>query len=212
VFDRIVASNPEHKEHWLLHSMEEPVIEGSQSIITLPERGWSGKLVNRTLMPEAENVEISKVGGPGKEFWVFGENFPNAVTGTNVNDHENGAWRVEVTPSAASAVDHFLNVMQVTASGVEQVHDVISIRTSEFSGAQLAGRVVLFSLSGGVVGRSVGMNTAGEGTLQYMVADLATGNWQVACNGKVIHPALYVGEGSGALTFEAPAGRCALRR
>lgn len=53
------------------------------------------------------------VGGPGKEFWVFCENYPNAATTRPDPCNERGAWRVEVTPKKAAKEDCFLNVMQV---------------------------------------------------------------------------------------------------
>ena len=34
-------------------------------------------LQNHVLLPEAGNAQIEKVGGKGKEFWVFGTNYPN---------------------------------------------------------------------------------------------------------------------------------------
>jgi len=30
-----------------------------------------------TLLPEPSDREIETIGGPGKEYWVFGENFAN---------------------------------------------------------------------------------------------------------------------------------------
>ena len=60
-----------------------------------------------TLLPEADNARIAKVGGPGKEFWVFGKNYPNEM---NPPDPEKGGWRIEVSPVRPSASDRFLNV------------------------------------------------------------------------------------------------------
>ena len=61
-------------------------------------------------------AKVEKVGGPGKEFWVFGENYPNAATTRPDPCNERGAWRVEVTPSIETAEDCFLNVIQVSES------------------------------------------------------------------------------------------------
>ena len=96
VFDRVVSSNPSFQKYWLLHSITEPVIDGSTTTITLTSNHWNGKLTNTTLLPAQDNARIEKVGGPGKEFWVFGKNYPNAE---NPPDPETGAWRIEVTPS-----------------------------------------------------------------------------------------------------------------
>ena len=57
VFDRVVSSNPEFKKTWLLHSEEEPAVSGSTTTVTLSQRGWSGKLVNHTLLPPAGQLD-----------------------------------------------------------------------------------------------------------------------------------------------------------
>jgi heparin/heparan-sulfate lyase len=156
-----VASNPEHKKHWLLHSMEEPAIEGSQSVISLAERGWSGKLVNRTLMPEAGNVEISKVGGPGKEFWVFGKNYPTEPTQKDwaQRSYEPGAWRLELSPRKPSEGDFFLVVMQVSERGSNARLPVALAEEGDQVGCKVGEKKVLFSRATGrvtgVLGRPV---------------------------------------------------------
>ncbi len=53
------------------------------------------------------------MGGPGRDFWVFGEDFPNSTTRGKPDEYELGAWRVEVSPARPAAEDLFLNVMQV---------------------------------------------------------------------------------------------------
>ncbi|HUU28929.1 MAG TPA: heparin/heparin-sulfate lyase HepB [archaeon] len=103
VFDRVVSSNPGFKKYWLLHSMEEPMIEGNTARISLTQRGWSGRLVNSTLIPSEGNYTLEKVGGPGKEFWVFGENFASGVhPGRNPDDYELGSWRIELSPKKSA--------------------------------------------------------------------------------------------------------------
>ena len=113
VFDRVVSSNAAFRKYWLLHSMEEPVIEGNRATVRLTQLGWTGKLVNTTLLPEPANSDIAKVGGPGKEFWVFGENYPNAPRRGTPEESETGSWRIELSPKQAAETDCFLNVMQI---------------------------------------------------------------------------------------------------
>jgi hypothetical protein len=48
-------------------------MKGSTAVVS---RG----LVNTTLLPEPENARVEIVGGPGREFSVFGKNYPNATT------------------------------------------------------------------------------------------------------------------------------------
>ena len=77
VFDKVVSSDPTFKKFWLLHSIEEPTIEGNRFIVRRTKNGDTGMLQNHVLLPEAGNAQIEKVGGKGKEFWVFGTNYPN---------------------------------------------------------------------------------------------------------------------------------------
>ena len=86
VFDRVIAAKPEFQKYWLLHSIEEPRVEGNT--ITVQH---GGKLVEQVVLPE--KAAIAPVGGDGKEFWVFGENFASKP---RTPDAEVGAWRVEV--------------------------------------------------------------------------------------------------------------------
>ena len=86
---------------------------------------YDGIMYVRTLLPE--KARLSTVGGPGKEFWVEGENYgmrspkkpvpgepdtswhpkPYDVTG------ESGIWRLEVRPDAPREEDCFLHVFQM---------------------------------------------------------------------------------------------------
>ena len=89
---------------------------GDQSFsVSRTKDGDTGKLHCDVLLPQAD---VTKVGGPGKDFWVFGENFPNAATTRPDPCNERGAWRVEVTPKTEAKEDCFLNVMQVMDNSV----------------------------------------------------------------------------------------------
>ena len=113
VFDKVDAKNKDFKKSWLLHSIEEPQVSGNTTTIARTEYGFNGKLVNQTLLPEASNLTIEKIGGEGKESWVAGENFPNPnYDGKNAT--EQGNWRIEASPKKASESDLFLNAMYVT--------------------------------------------------------------------------------------------------
>ena len=206
VFDRVVSSNPAFRKYWLLHSMEEPSVDDNRTVLSLSQRGWTGKLVNTTLLPQAGNFEITKVGGPGKEYWVFGENFPNEIRRGNPNDYELGAWRIELSPKRAAETDVFLNVMQMTASAEGNVHPVESIAGDGITGVQVAGRAILFQQSAEKAGRPVTFRLSGSGTHKILVADLAEGTWQVWRDGRIMLPAVEVFASAGVLWLEGPAG------
>jgi hypothetical protein len=95
VFDRVVAASPTFQKYWLLQSVTKPELNGSTAAVSLSRNGWTGKLVNTTLLPEPDNTRLVTVGGAGKEFWVFGKNYRNA---TVPPDPEVGGWRVELSP------------------------------------------------------------------------------------------------------------------
>jgi heparin/heparan-sulfate lyase len=205
VFDKVVASNPAFKKYWLLHSMEEPEVRGNATTIA-----HGGRMINTTLLPEGDNLEIAKVGGPGKEFWVFGENFPNEPeAGADPKEFEIGAWRTEVSPRKASGTDYFLNVMQMTGGSAGTVE---KLTAAEMTGVRVADRVVWFQTSGERTERGVAFTVAGDGTIKYLVTDLAAGTWQVWRDGKIVRPAVRVAESEGTLYFEGPAGKYELRR
>jgi heparin/heparan-sulfate lyase len=111
VYDRIVSAKPEFKKTWLLHSIDEPRVQGALTVI----RQNGGKLVNQTLEPA--DFKIATVGGPGREFEINGQNHP-PNRAPEARD-EAGAWRVEISPAAQRAADTFLNVMQVMDDNVE---------------------------------------------------------------------------------------------
>ena len=57
------------------------------------------------------------MGGPGKEYWVFGTNYANDPGPGRVatrSSIETSAWRLELSPKPPSAEDRFLTVMQMT--------------------------------------------------------------------------------------------------
>jgi heparin/heparan-sulfate lyase len=125
VYDRVVSAKPEFKKYWLLHLLEEPKVDGRTVTVQ-----HGGKLVNQVLLPE--QAAITPVGGEGKEFWVFGENFPSKP---RTADAEVGSWRVEVS----STDEVFLNVMQVMDPAVEP----LPVKKLA-NGVEIAGRTVLF--------------------------------------------------------------------
>ncbi len=212
VFDKVVSANPEFKKYWLLHSEEEPVFQGNTTVVQLAKRrDWSGKLVNTTLIPEPANAEITKVGGPGKEFWVFGKNFENKPL-SNPDRFEMGAWRVELSPRKASKEDLFLNVMQVTDRGNDRLLEVEKIVSEHLVGLKIAERVVLFNKDGTSTNRPVSWELTGGGTFKYLVTDLGPGNWQLWRDGRILEPVIEVGSNEGTVYFEGPAGSYELRR
>jgi heparin/heparan-sulfate lyase len=209
VFDRITSTKPEFHKSWLLHSIDEPVVRDGAVSIEQTRDGYNGKLVNHTLWPPAENRQITTVGGPGREFWVDGRNYPQSYD--RPYDHDPGAWRVEVSPKEPAATDLLLNIMQVMdARGGPEPLVPRLLDQGEMVGAAIADRVVFFGKTGARLVGPVSLqlpDTAGD--WGCMVADLSPGHWSVEGPARF---ALEVTDEGACLYFRGPAGKYALTR
>lgn len=207
VFDKVVSANPEFKKYWLIHSMDKPEINGNCISIALNQRGWTGKLVNTVLLPDFDNAEIATVGGPGKEFWVFGTNYENAPRpGGNPLANEIGEWRAEISPKKPVEEDYFLNVMQMTDKSNNNLLDAKRIDGDTYVGVQIGDRIVIFSLKSNTIDREFYLSVDGEEKYKIFVTDLLPGTWQIRKGDDVFMPAIPVKEGDGSLYFEGTRG------
>ncbi len=121
VFDRVEATSADYAKFWLLHTMEEPEIDGRVATITERE----GRLLVRSILPE--QATMSKVGGAGREFEVFGTNYPPSVSYYSLQEGEEwGAWRLEVTPDQPAAEHFFLHLMLAGDTTLEQIPEVVT--------------------------------------------------------------------------------------
>lgn len=107
LFDRVTSTKPEFVKRWLLHAVEEPVLAGKVAAVSQSD----GRLFSQTLLPE--DARIGLVGGPGKEFWVDGKNFPPPQPN---RAEEAGAWHIEVTPGTPHTEDCFLHLLTATSA------------------------------------------------------------------------------------------------
>ena len=207
VFDRVVSTKSDFTKTWLLHSIHEPSIDGGAATITRADEGYNGKLVNHTMLPEAQNRRIVKIGGPGREFFVDGQNYPNLPVGRS---HEPGGWRIEISPAAPEKTDHFLNVMHVMdAVGGPKPLTPIKLERGELIGVQIADRAVFFSKSGERLSGEISLTLSdSHQTIKCLVTDLERGQWQVR------GPADYLCRASdegGAVYFDGAAGTYRLK-
>ncbi|MDL2211152.1 DUF4962 domain-containing protein [Bacteroides sp. OttesenSCG-928-M17] len=207
VFDKVVSSNPDFKKYWLLHSIEEPKIEKNSFTIKRTKNGDSGMLFNQTLLPELENAEIEKVGGRGKEFWVFGTNYANDPMPNRPDPaNERGEWRVEVSPRVPATENYFLNVMQVADNNCKQLHDAKRIDGEKIVGTQIAEYVVTFAKDGAPLSGKFDLKVSGTTPMKFILTDLVAGTWQIKRDGKLFIPATQVRSDDGVLFFEGTGG------
>jgi len=106
VFDRVKTKKPRLGKYWIMHSVNEPEIKGRLAQMTERE----GKLWVQTVFPE--EAVMRKVGGPGREFEVFGRNYPPALSYYEIKQGEEwGSWRIEVTPQKPRQYICFLHLL-----------------------------------------------------------------------------------------------------
>ena len=203
VYDRVVSSNPSFRKTWLLHSIEEPDIDGDCFTVSRTADGDRGMLRCDCLLPEG--LTITKVGGPGKEFLVDGVNYP-ATPQPNRPDvaGERGAWRVEVSPGAPALQDCFLNVMQMADNDCGSFHGITRLEGDRVCGIMLAGRGVLFNKELQVLDGTFSFSLPEKCML--LMTDLAPGRWKAVCGGKTIKKKMKVSPDGQTLCFEVPAG------
>ncbi len=202
VFDNIKSSDASFKKTWLLHSQQEPEIEGNTTTVERSEWGYNGRMINTTLLPY--NAQLSKVGGPGHEYDVNGVNQP-AMPPTDWQD--TGEWRLEVTPGEANQQDYFLNVIQVSDNDDTIVPLEIKLLRDDgdYVGVQIKDRAVFLRKPKMKMYRDFSLKAEGEGDMMYIVNGLKEGRWNVIQDGKVIFSDT-VTEQQDSFCFTAPAG------
>ncbi|UKS30893.1 S-layer homology domain-containing protein [Paenibacillus sp. HWE-109] len=211
VFDKVTSADANFKKTWLLHSENEPHISGDTVTLERTEKGYNGKLVNRTLLPASNNAEITKIGGTDKEFFVNGVNYPQKPW--SEDSTEAGAWRVEVSPKANAETDVFLNVMQVMdAVDGPQPLATESIVSNEMVGVKIEDRAVLFSKSGVDITNTASFELpVSNKDVRVLVTDLSTGYWTVTKAGETASAEYEVTPDEGTLYFATTGGTYTLQ-
>lgn len=127
IFDRVTSTDKSYAKRWLLHTANEPRIEGKRFI---SEQG-EGRLIATTLLPE--DATLTAIGGEGKEFMVGDKNHsvPSKFLPHGKIPELMGRWRVEVMPGAERTEDVFLHVLEV---GDQNRESVTELQVSEGEG------------------------------------------------------------------------------
>ena len=121
VYDRVGAADANDGKAWLLHTKNEPRVEGR----LMTADSGKGRLFCETILPD--DAKLAKIGGPGKEFWSNGKNWEpdtaflaSAERGTKRTGRGPyfGAWRLEVAPGAPRTTDRFLHVLTAADTSV----------------------------------------------------------------------------------------------
>ncbi len=208
VLDKVVSTNANFKKTWLLHSQSEPVITDSIIHFESMENGRNGRLQNNVLLPEYKNLQVEKIGGAGKEYWVDGKNW-----GT-VTQEDAGQWRIELSPKAAAISNNFLNVIQVSdAKPSKQVLPVTKSLATK-------GNYIAISIGDRIVAQQLNLDktdneiafSIGEKSKNYkvLVTDLKAGEWIATSN--LGEQTIRVTEANGTAYFNSKGGSFRLRK
>ncbi|MBE7049495.1 MAG: hypothetical protein E7394_01845 [Ruminococcaceae bacterium] len=181
-YDNIAAKDKSFKKTWNLQAVQEPEVNGSQTIVRRDDYDYSGKLVINTMLPKEHVIE--KVGGEGFDSWVDGKNYPNEDTGDN--DNEQCDWRLEISPKNPARDDIFLNAMYVTDSK-KALPDLPMYYEDNgaFVGVTAMDKVVLFSKTRKPVATNFTLTVKNNGydKMSILITDLAVGKWNIEGSG-----------------------------
>lgn len=217
VFDRVVSADPALRKYWLLHTQEEPALSKSGATVACTRPGEGGRLNLDVLLPEAPDLDIGAVGGPGKEYWVFGKNEPNDPDRAlrTKGSLETGAWRIEVSPKEPAAENLFLTVMQVTDAEGGAHWPVRKVEADGRVGCLIEGPacswLVLVRRDSARSTQPARFRLPDGKPCRVLVTDLTAGGWVAARAGESATTALTASDDSGAVWFEALPGEWTMR-
>ena len=176
ICDRVTSTDASYKKDWLLHTQNEPVIDGD----TFSASHEDGRLFCRTVYPR--NAIISKVGGPGKEFYTCGKNWElGAEVAKMVRERYNGGilgnWRIEVSPGTPVKEDVFLHVIRTGDSTLKEMEPTELIERANRVGVRFktGGKevVVTFATSGEPAGH-ITIKSGGKAIIDKNLIDRVT--------------------------------------
>lgn len=217
VFDRVVSVDPAFRKYWLMHTLEEPKIVGASAIVDTTQYGAQGRLTLDVLWPPAGNAQLAKVGGPGREYEVFGTNYANDPDPARAESGsiETARWRIELAPKASAAEDLFLTVMQVTDRTNPARHAVQRIDADGRIGCTIETPAgpwsILFRRDGERSPAAVEFTNPGQGKGRMLITDLEPGQWTARHESGETRQIEVTAE-SGAAWIDGAAGKWLVRR
>ena len=206
VYDDVTSKNEKAIKKFLLHTINEPKIDGNT--VTVTQEG--GKLVLTSLLG-ADRIE--GIGGKGKGFWA-GEDGTN---GYNIADQVEGGWedslwgRVELNASGRST-DKMLNVIYVTDKDGTATVTPTLIESEKILGAYADGVAALFAKARDGEDGEIEFTLPSDA--EVYVTGLADGKWSVTggFTGEIETENTSDGTPSGLIRFTASAGRVSLKK
>lgn len=204
IYDKVISKVRAYKKYFLLHCIEEPTIGTMSFDISRTFDGHTGKLHCTVLYPS--NAVISKVGGAGHEFEVFGTNYPTTVSSDNAG--EIGAWRVELCPVAEATENKFLNVLEMASSSATSFKGASKASSTYFIGCRHRSSIILFAKDGLLNANDDEITVTADSKLY--LCDLAPGSWSLS-NNDGYNQSFSVMSGENILVAELAAGTYTLK-
>lgn len=167
VFDDVVATRAGFVKRWLLHSQVKPLVSGQTFMIERASTAGPSRLIGTVLYPLAP--VLLPIGGPGFEFFVDDRNHDDggkallAIAKRKAGTLEAGKWRIELSPSQASASDQFLVVLQPTL-GDQVPATVTSVKNGIGAEIRSSGRTLRFTFEPGRMGTTIEISGGGKTT------------------------------------------------
>ena len=133
IYDRLESVKPDQQKVFVLHTQNELVQK--DGVWTNTE--FRGKLFTKTLLPKQVKTEV--IGGPGKEFWTNGQNFPVGAQYDRFWKQRNflGRYRLEISPAAPECRARMLHVLQAADISTSGMIPVKLLEDATRDGAEL---------------------------------------------------------------------------
>ncbi|MFQ6043380.1 MAG: hypothetical protein ACE5PV_21210, partial [Candidatus Poribacteria bacterium] len=152
---------------------------------------------------------ITKVGGPGREFWIESTN-TNYTAKLDRAAAEPGAWRVEISPDSPRKSHRFLHVLSVMDADATVGPKVGLINAGEFVGTQMLDFTVLFSTDA-QEHNAVSFSLNAGKAYRVLVCDVQPGHWRILREGQLVSELQATAEGK-CIFFRGEPGRYLLER
>ncbi|MFH0731978.1 MAG: PKD domain-containing protein [Candidatus Omnitrophota bacterium] len=228
IFDDVVSADASYKKTWLLHMIEQPVLNGDETVIEgTSELGISQsansdlvtiiegdrKLFSKTLLP-ASSV-ITRIGGVGPQppSSPHGpDDYDQWLDGSNHYQWGGfyGKWRIEVSPTEANTFDNFLHVLHpASAETLEMPPTELITATGDNMRGTLIGdsvnpTIVMFSKDGSDISE-VTYEASYIGDVKHILVNIEEGSYDVYQGDLKIQEGILASE-QGTLSFSAQGG------
>ncbi len=208
VFDMVTSKDKNFKKTYLLHSQNEPEIDGKRTIIKNKTNELNrGRVINDTLFPS--DAELKCIGGKGMEYFVGGKNY--TAYPVDESTDESGKYRVEISPSEENETDYFLNVMQISDDDDDIMPlDVLKFENEKFLGTVINKKATFFYKGYDKLSDEFTASVEGEDYIEYIFVGIEDGIWEVTI-GDIVKT-VEVKKDRGILRFEGFAGTVSVKR